>query len=292
MTAKTRALVNVIACVALWGLIPVVARLGQSSLDNHQFLFWSSAVSFAVLLAVTAIAGRLGAVARWRGRDIGVLALLGMLGTYLYYLFLYLGYARARGMEVLVVQYTWPLIIVVLSTFLLGERISGRKLAAVAAGFAGVMLVLTRGKFDGIHLDNPGVIALVGAGAACFALFSVLGKRVRYEPFTATTMYFLTAMVAAFCSMLYFSGFALPSGREWFAVLLNGALVNGLSYVFWFAALGAAEASFVAPFTYLAPVLSALYLVLLFDEPFLPVYAVGLALVIAGGLVNSLGGSR
>ncbi len=38
--------------------------------------------------------------------------------------------------------------------------------------------------------------------------------------------------------------------------------------------------------------LSALYLVLLFDEPFLPVYAVGLALVIAGGLVNSLGGSR
>ncbi len=229
MTARTSALINVFACVALWGLIPVVARLGQHSLDNHQFLFWSSAVSFAVLLAVTAIAGRLGAVARWRGRDIGVLALLGMLGTYLYYLFLYLGYARARGMEVLVVQYTWPLIIVVLSTFLLGERISGRKFAAVASGFAGVMLVLTRGSFDGVHLDNPRVIALVGAGAACFALFSVLGKRVRYEPFTATTMYFLTAMLAAFCSMLYFSGFVLPSGREWFAVLLNGALVNGLS---------------------------------------------------------------
>ena len=88
------------------------------------------------------------------------------------------------------------------------------------------------------------------------------------------------------------SGFALPTGREWFAVILNGMLVNGLSYVFWFAALATVQASFVAPFTYLAPVLSAIYLVLLFDEPFLPVYAAGLGLVIAGGLVNSLGRSE
>ena len=49
MNNKTKGTMFVLICVALWGLIPVVARMGQSSLDNHQFLFWSSLISFIVL---------------------------------------------------------------------------------------------------------------------------------------------------------------------------------------------------------------------------------------------------
>jgi drug/metabolite transporter (DMT)-like permease len=88
--------------------------------------------------------------------------------------------------------------------------------------------------------------------------------------------------------MLCFSSFAFPSASELVPILLNGILVNGFSYMFWVLALRSTEASYLAPFTFITPVLSAIYLIVFFNEPMLPVYAVGLACVIAGGMVNSV----
>ncbi|MBW2589889.1 MAG: EamA family transporter, partial [Deltaproteobacteria bacterium] len=92
----------------------------------------------------------------------------------------------------------------------------------------------------------------------------------------------------SFLSMLYYSEFAIPSTAEIVPVLLNGILVNGFSYVFWLVALRSTEASYLAPFTFITPVLSAIYLIVFFDEPIVLSYGVGLICVVAGGLVNSV----
>lgn len=288
MTGRAKGTLYVLICVALWALIPVVARFGQSSLDNHQFLFWSSLVSFVVLALNATLSGKLQEMKAYTGSDWALITLLGLLGTYIYYLFLYLGYARAKGLEVLVVQYTWPILIVLLSIFILRERLTARKSIALLLGFLGVTTVLTRGDLSQINVSNPLVIALVSTGAFCFALFSVLSKRVEKEPVVVVSLYFLAALLASFISMLLFSGFALPSTAELWPILLNGILVNGYSYIFWIRALQATEASYLAPFTFLTPILSALYLVLLFDEPLAAAYVVGLLLIVTGGLINSL----
>lgn len=275
-------------CVALWALIPVVAKLGQSSLDNHQFLFWSSLVSFGVIMLTVMATGNAHHIQRYSRKDWIWLSILGLLGTYIYYLFLYLGYAEANGMEVLVIQYTWPILIVVFSFMLLNERLSLAKGLAILFGFAGVVLVLTKGNVGQLTIDNPVVIGLVGAGASCFALFSVLSKKVTKEPLGVVAVYFLVASIASLISMMTFSEFALPTSDELFAICLNGTLVNGFSYVLWMLALKSTDASYLAPFTFITPVLSAIYLILLFDEPFVTAYGLGLIFVVAGGLINSL----
>ena len=212
---------------------------------------------------------------------------LGLLGTYIYYLFLYLGYAQAEGLEVLVIQYTWPILIVVLSVFILREKLTYRKAVAIGLGFLGVLTVLSKGELGQINVSNPPVILLVGAGAFCFALFSVLSKTVKKSPTVVVSLYFLAALIASFLSMLFFSKFQMPTSAEILPILLNGVLVNGYSYIFWKKALHSTEASYLAPFTYIAPILSAVYLVIIFDEPFLMAYGIGLMLIVAGGLVNS-----
>lgn len=292
MNNNVKGTIFVLICVALWALIPVVAKTGQSTLDNHQFLFWSSLVSLIVLSVSATLRGNIREVKSYSFKEWGYLSFLGLLGTYIYYLFLYLGYSRASGMEVLVIQYTWPIMILVLSVFILKERLNARKVIAIILGFLGVLLVLSKGAVSEIELNNPRVIILVAIGAFCFALFSVLSKNIKRASLAVTSIYFLAATVASFLSMLYFSEFALPSSVELFPVLLNGVLVNGLSYMFWLSALKSAEASYLAPFVYITPILSAIYLILFFDEPMLTVYGVGLACVIAGGLVNSLSTSN
>jgi drug/metabolite transporter (DMT)-like permease len=287
VSGKTKGTIYALICIALWGLIPVVAKIGQTTLDNHQFLFWSSLISFAVLALTTLMTGNLKYLRSYRFRDLLYFIVLGLLGTYIYYLFLYLGYAKATGMEVLVVQYTWPIFVVILSFFILKESFSLRTLVSIVIGFLGVMLVLTKGEYKEIHINNGLVILLVSAGAFCFALFSVLSKSVGKEPLGVISVYFLSACFASFLSMLYFSEFAIPSKSELFPVVLNGIFVNGFSYVLWIAALRSTEASFLAPFVFLSPVLSAVYLILFFNEPFLLVYGIGLMLVIVSGLINS-----
>lgn len=276
-------------CVSFWALIPVVASLGQKTLDHHQFLFWSSLVSFTVLATSAIFTGRIRKVRCLCPKDWLHLLALGLLGTYVYYLLLYLGYSRAIGMEVLVLQYTWPILMVLFSIVILKERVSIRKLIALTLGFAGVVTVLTKGEFQSVKLSNPGVIALVGLGAACFALFSVLSKNVKKDPLLVVAIYFFCACIASFVSMLFFSEFAYPTIDEIIPILINGLFVNGLSYLIWLIALKSTEASYLAPFTLITPVLSAIYLVVFFDEPFLLAYSLGLVCIVAGGLVNSLG---
>jgi drug/metabolite transporter (DMT)-like permease len=274
--------------VVLWRLIPIVSNIGQTSLNNHQFLFWSSLISFVVLFLSVVITGNLNSFKENSLKDWLVLSILGLLGTYFYYLFLYLGYSKASGMEVLVVQYTWPILIVVFSFFLLREPLTLKKTVAIILGFSGVALVLTKGELQNIDIKNGTVIALVGAGAACFAIFSVLSKKIKKEPLSVVTIYFFVATVASFLSMLSYSEFSLPSKSEIIPIVLNGVLVNGFSYVFWFLALKSTEASYLAPITYIAPILSAFYLIMFFNEPFYSVYVYGLLLVVLGGLINSI----
>jgi len=286
MQSKTKAIIYTLICVALWGLIPVVSKLGQASLDNHQFLFWSSVVSFIAFLVATVTVKKSKEFLSYKPGDWISAIVLGFLGTYLYYILLYFGYANAQGLEVLVLQYSWPIFIVLLSVFILNEKLTPRRGLAVLLGFVGVALVLTKGNITEIHLDNYFVDMLVIGAALSFGLFSVLSKKVNLEPYTMITIFFLTASIASLVSMLWLSDFSLPTKDSIVPVLVNGLFVNGFSYIFWIKALKETEASFVAPFVFLTPVLSALYLIVFFQEPLLPVYSIGLLAVIIGGLLN------
>jgi len=292
MTDKLKSTLLVLLCVALWAMIPPAAKIGQTHLDNHQFLFYSSLISFLGLMFATIFYKKVKYIKKYDIKNWLTAIILGLLGTYIYYLFLYLGYGKAKGLEVLIVNYTWPILIVLFSLFILKEKLNLRKVVSLLLGFVGVSIVLTKGDLANVHIDNLEVILLVFVGASSFALFSVLSKKVTLEPISVTAVYFFTATVASLISMLYFSTFQLPTAREIFPILLNGLLLNGFSYLFWLNALKLSEASYLAPFVFLTPVLSAIYLIVFFNEPFEYAYAIGLVCVVVAGLVNSLSYKR
>lgn len=283
---KPKAFLFVLACVVLWSFIPVVSRLGQQRLDHYQFLFWSSLLSFIVLLLSTIFSGKAEFFKSYDRQKLLTAFGLGFLGAFFYYLLLYFGYTHAKGLEVLVIQYTWPIFIVIFSSLFLKEKIILRNILSVVLGFLGVLIVLTKGNLESAYLGNFSTDFVVLLAASSFGLFSVLSKKVNFEPFSATTLFFLSATFFSFLSMLLFSTFAIPSKSELMPILGNGIFINGFSYILWLKGLSHAKASFVAPFVFLTPVLAAILIVLFFQEAFLPVYLLGLALVVSAGLVS------
>lgn len=286
MTAKRNTgYAYALTCIALWSLIPVVSRFGQSTLDNFQFLFWSNALSLLVVGACLAAAKGLRSLRRFTLRQSLYVMFLGALGCAIYYLCLYYGYAHGAGIEVLVLQYAWPILIIILSVFLLGERLPPRAWLAVGAGFLGILIVLTKGDLLSLRISSAATTAVVLAGAFAFALFSVLSKRFAGEPYAVTTLLFVGGLLVSIVSLLAVSEFALPRREELVPVVVNGALVNGISYILWLKALERVTASVSAVLVFLSPVLSSIWIVLVFDEPFSLSYLIGFALVLGAGFV-------
>lgn len=283
---KSKALLLALTCVVSWAFIPIVARFGQNTLDNYQFLFWSSALSFIVLLISSYFSGNLNKLKNYSIKDYAIAATLGFLGSFLYYLLLYFAYANAIGLEVVALQYTWPIFIVLLSVVLLGERLTTKKIIATILGFLGVLTFITKGDFANLNLSNSYTNGLVLLAAGVFGLFSVLSKKVKYEPYSVTTIYFASATVFSYIAMQAFSTPMLPTVTSFVPLVVNGAIINGLSYVFWLKALRYADASYVAQFVFLTPVLASTLIVVFFGETLLPIYLVGMALVLGAGIIT------
>ncbi len=279
-----RALPYILGCVLLWSFIPVISRLGQVGIDHFQFLFWSNLLSCLSLGVWCVGTGQLVTLKRYTYSRFFVAVGLGFLGCFLYYLLLYFGYSHAPSLEVLVIQYMWPIFVVGLSALLLKEPFTWRKAFACGLGFLGVMIVLTKGHFLHFSLTHFWVDCVVFLAAITYAAFTVLSKKVSLEPVSATLIFYGAATVFSVITLVCFSKFVWPHGLQLVLVLLNGVLVNGLSYVLWLQGLRLGDASFIAPFVFLTPILACIWIMLLFHDPFLPVYALGFLCVIMAGL--------
>lgn len=287
LQAKTVGLSYALLCVILWSFIPIVSRFGQLKLDNFQFLFWSNLLSFVVVAIPTLYLKKVSLIKTISTSKQIKLILLGTLGCAFYYLCLYYGYANGEGLEVLVVQYSWPVLIVILSAILLKERLTFISVFAASLGFLGIVNVLTKGDLNSLSFDNLFANFIVLIGAFSFALFSVLSKKIQEEEYITTLLYFLGGILLSTLAMLLLSQFSFPSKQEIIPVVLNGAFINGISYIFWLKALHLIPASLAATLVFFTPVLSTLLIVLIFQEPFLLSNATGLVMVlIAGFLAN------
>ncbi|WP_066165139.1 DMT family transporter [Aliarcobacter cryaerophilus] len=287
ISQQTLGIIYIALCIFLWSLLGIFVKFAGSNLDHYQYMFYSSIVSFLSLLVVAIFNKKAKEILSYSKKVLIFLFFLGFL-DFAFYLLLYFGYHNAPSIEVLVIQYTWPIFIVILSLIILKEKFTKRKFFAVLLGFVGVALVITKGDISSFSLNSIDVLLVVMLSAFCFALFSVLSKKVKVNSVNAVMIYFLGATIYSFISMQSFSSFIIPTPKDWIAILVNGVLINGISYVFWVKGLQIFDASKVAPFTFIIPILSAFFLILVFDEPLLMVYFVGLFFVVLAGLVNSI----
>jgi drug/metabolite transporter (DMT)-like permease len=271
--------------VLIWSFIPIVSRFGQDGMDSFQFLFWSNLISVIAVISVALASGYTPAKLFILPRDIvAKVFVLGFLDC-LFYLLLYYGYSIENGIAVLVIQYSWPLIIILLSVVLLKDRLSGRQIIGVMVGFIAVIITFTKGQITQLYVDNPTALLLVFSGAFCFALMSVFSRQYSIDPYISTVWLFIFSTLTSLVLLLSLSEMQLPPQGALWPTLINGVLINGVSYILWFKAMNAGNSTKIASVVFLSPVLSVLWLVLLLSEPFEIAYIIGVMLVIISGVL-------
>jgi drug/metabolite transporter (DMT)-like permease len=220
-------------------------------------------VSAMCLLLCTCVLGRWPALRAYSGTDLRRMVALASLGAFGYCALLYSAYAPCAGQEwsekmhlVIVAHYTWPALSVLWSTLLLRDRLTGRMILSLLLG---VLAVAIGANTIASSCDAASRLPAALLAAVIFGLYSTLLKRVDYEPFSTHAVSFASAAgMSAIAMRVLSGGWISPDSEAFVAVLLNGAMINAVSFVCWYRALRAAPMTFVAPWVVLTPILAAI----------------------------------
>lgn len=222
------------------------------------------------LAAMTfAVGGALGA-ATWPFRPGAARALkqpwqvwaLGVGGLFGYHALYFLALRLAPPAEAQLVSYLWPVLIVLLSALLPGERLRPHHVAGALIALCGTV-VLFAGR--GITLTGDYLPGFAAAFVAAFvwATYSVLSRRFADVPSDAVAGFCLATSALAAISHALFEQTHWPENlSQWLAVVVLGIGPVGAAFYVWDIGMKRGDIRVLGVASYLAPLLSTLFLVL------------------------------
>ncbi len=171
-----------------------------------------------------------------------------------------------------------PLLVTALSVPMLGERVGWRRWAAIAVGFAGMLVVLRPGMTE---IGLPAIYALIGA--TLWALYQVILRMLgRRDSAEITALW--TAVIGALASSLVGPFFwQAPDASGWM-LLAAVTLLGGFGHMIYSRAFTLAQASTLQPFTYLLLVFATFFGWLIFGDVPDRWTIAGASLIVASGL--------
>ncbi|WP_448191426.1 aromatic amino acid exporter YddG [Azospirillum sp. sgz301742] len=273
--------------ILLWSTLALLTTL-SGDIPPFQLVAMSFALAFLVGTAAAVVRGR-GVLAPLR--QPWPVWLLGVGGLFGYHFFYFLAFRLApqAAVEVNLLNYLWPLLIVLFSALLPGHRLKAGHVLGGLLGLAGTALLVT-GKGKGLNIEAaylPGYLSAATC-AVVWGGYSVLSRRFGHVPTEAVGGFCLaTAVLAGLCH-LAFEATVAPGAMEWLAVLLLGTGPVGAAFFVWDHGVKRGDIRALGALSYATPLLST-FLLILFGraEAGWTVWA-ACALIVGGAVLASL----
>ncbi|MBQ0919654.1 DMT family transporter [Hydrogenophaga aromaticivorans] len=248
MTAHLLAL----GAMALWASL---AALGVSLSHVPPFLLTGLALLVGSVIALP--------LSRfdWRQWRIPTSTLvLGVYGLFGYHFLFFIALRHAPPVQANLVNYLWPLGIVVMAPlFLPGVSLTARHVLAALIGFAGAVLAILGRGGTGETVWAWGYIPALGS-AFIWASYSLLTKRVRAFPTAAIGSFALVSGLLSLLCHAWLEPATALSARDWGLIALLGLGPLGGAFFLWDAALKRGDARQIGVLSFLTPLLSTLTL--------------------------------
>ena len=238
-------------------------------------------------IAVLALAGRRPLAALRQPPRVWLLGVGGLFG---YHFLFFMALQTAPAAEANLINYLWPLLIVLFAGLLPGERLGLPQLGGAALGLLGTLLLVTGGQGLTVRAEYlPGYLAAFACGVT-WAGYSVLSRRFGEVPTEAVAFFCLaTSALAALCH-LSFEATAWPQGAAaWASVLAMGIGPVGAAFFVWDVGMKRGDIHTLGALSYATPLMSTLLLILAGRAQGSWTVWAACALIVGGALVASRG---
>lgn len=273
LPARTVAIALMCLTIFCFTVMDAVAKTLAQSLPTFQVV-WARYVA-QTAIAFLILAPRLGRLLRTRYLPLQIVRSAFLFAATMCFFFGIVAVGLAQSSAIMAAN---PLIITLLAVPVLGEQVGARRLAGVAAGFLGALIIIR----PGTGVFTPASL-LPLAAAFAYAGYALSTRFLGREESPWTSLLYTTLIGAAVASAFVPLVWVAPGPRELGLMAAMGA-VGTLGHYCLIKALSLAEASILAPFAYTGPVWAAIWGVSLFDERLDPVTVLGALVIIGAGL--------
>ena len=243
--------------VLLWATLALFTTLSGST-PPFQLTAMSFSIAFLIGMVIWWRQG--GSI--WRHLKLPRRVwLLGIFGLFGYHFFYFMALRNAPAVEASLIAYLWPLLIVLFSALLLGEKLRWFHAVGALTGFVGAGLLVTKGQSLSFEAQYGfGYLAALVC-ALTWSTYSVGSRWFGAIPTNAVGGFCgVTALLALLCHLM-FEQTVQPVGIEWLAILYLGLGPVGVAFFTWDYGVKRGDIKVLGAFSYAAPLLSTLLLV-------------------------------
>jgi drug/metabolite transporter (DMT)-like permease len=270
-----------LAAIALWGSL---APLGVSLGHVPPFLLTGWGLVIGSLIGLLLSRGRLQ---QWKV-PLPTLA-LGVYGLFGFHFLLFIALRHAPPVQANLVNYLWPLGIVLMAPlFLPGLRLRPLHIAAALLGFAGAALAILGGRDvdGGLGGWAWGYLPAM-ASAFVWASYSLMTRRVPPFPNAAIGLFGLVSGVLSLACHALLEPSITLSTSDWQLLIALGLGPLGGAFYLWDAALKRGDARTIGVLSFLTPLLSTLGLLCMRGEWPSATVAAAAAMIIGAAVLGS-----
>jgi drug/metabolite transporter (DMT)-like permease len=256
----------------------IAGRELSAELNVYQILFLRGGVSLLVMLAILP---RIGIAKLRTQRPFAHLArnLIHLGGQWGWFT----GVAAIPLAEVFALEFTTPVWTALLAAVFLGERPNRYRLAAIALGLLGVLIILRPG-----HAIIDAASLAVLFAAVCYAAVYVLTRHLTTTEASITVVFYMTVMQLPVTLVPALPGWVWPSPALWPWVAVVGVSSMTAHYCMT-QAFRHAEATVLIPLDFIRLPAAMAIGYLAYGEPLEVIVAMGAAIILAGNVVNVWG---
>jgi len=256
MTRRFATLVG-FSAVLLWALLALFT-VGTTPVPPLQLNAICFAIGGAIGLIWTTRSGGFSQLRRitWKVYVFGTAGLFG-------YHFLYFSALRAApAAEAGLIAYLWPILIVLFSGLLPGEKLKRGHIVGALVSFSGAALVVAGGATGFSHEYVYGYVLAAGC-ALTWSGYSVLSRKLGDVPTASVAVFCVFTAVLSAAAHFAVETTAWPqSGLGWASLLALGAGPVGLAFYVWDIGVKKGDIQLLGVASYAAPLLSTIVLVL------------------------------
>jgi drug/metabolite transporter (DMT)-like permease len=293
MYNERRASLYGILTVILWSTVASAFKLSLRYLDHYQLLLYSSIVSIFVLAAILVLKGKISLIFSYSRSQYLRALILGLLNPFLYYLVLFKAYDLLPAQEAQPLNYTWAITLALLSVPLLKQRIRLINFLALFVSYSGVVVISTHGDIVSFHFSNPLGVALALGSTVIWAIYWIYNVKDDRDPVAGLLLNFVFGLPFVLAFTLLFSNLRVSSVSGLLGAAYVGVFEMGISFVLWLSALRLSRNSArLGNLIFISPFLSLIFIHFLVGERILPSTLIGLALIVAGLIIQQVKGKQ
>ena len=279
MTPRTATLVGLTA-ILMWSLLSVLTvatgKIPAFQLAAMTFAIGAALAFASFLFRPSAFVALKQPVVAW---------VVGVGGLFGYHALYFLALRFAPPAEAGLLNYLWPLLIVLFSSLLPGERLASHHIIGAVLGLAGTVLLLA-GNIGGFAPGQVPGLAAAFVAAFVWAAYSVMSRKLKAVPTDAVAGFCLaTALLAALVHLMVETTVWPETLGQWLAIIALGVGPVGAAFFVWDIGMKRGDIRVLGAASYATPLLSTLFLILAgFAQPTATI-AIAAALIAGGGLI-------